>query len=103
MLNRRIISYLYEQHLYLPRYLHIIFMLFEHGAYTDCPEKADAVENKERSCQLIESPLREQITTDKIDLWQVVPSPMLTETYRDLISMCYVAVTQRRNAYFIML
>ena len=49
MLNRRIISYLYEQHLYLPRYIHIIFMLFEHAAYTDFPETADATESKERS------------------------------------------------------
>ena len=45
MLNRRIISYLYEQHLYLPRYINIIFMLFEHAAYTDFPETADATES----------------------------------------------------------
>ena len=49
MLNRRIISYLYEQHLYLPRYIHIIFMLFEHSAYTDFPETTDATESNERS------------------------------------------------------
>ena len=49
MLNRRIISYLYEQHLYLPRYSHIIFMLFEHAAYTDFPKAADATESNERS------------------------------------------------------
>ena len=49
MLNRRIISYLYEHHLYLPRYIHIIFMLFEHAAYTDFPKTADATESNERS------------------------------------------------------
>ena len=41
MLYHRIISYLYEQHLYLLRYIHIICMLFEHAAYTDFPETAD--------------------------------------------------------------
>ena len=69
MLNRRIISYLYEQHLYLPRYIHIIFTLFEHAAYYDFPETADATESNDRSCQLTERPLREQLTTDKVDLW----------------------------------
>ena len=69
MLNRRIISYLYEQHLYLPRYIHIIFMLFEHAANTDFPETADATESNERSCHLTEKPLRDELITDKIDLW----------------------------------
>ena len=49
MLNRRVISFLYEQLLCLPRYIHIIFILFGHAAYTDFPETADATENNECS------------------------------------------------------
>ena len=49
MLNRRIISFIYERRLYLPRYIHIIFMLFEHAAYTYFSETVDATENDKRS------------------------------------------------------
>ena len=45
-------SHIYMNSIYiyqLWRYIQIIFMLFEHAAYTDFLEKADATESNERS------------------------------------------------------